>query len=383
MLDNQRTTLHLVPAISEEASGPSYSVTRLCESLIAEGDAITLATLDWGPMATPPAYLRQFPLGMGPRRLGRSPFMHRWLDDMAISGGIKLIHNHSLWMMPNVYSGWIAKKYGLPLVVSPRGTLSRWALASGSPIKRVFWPWLQGPALEPTRCFHATSVAECEDIRRMGFNQPVAIIPNGIDIPLSSPKQTGPWKTLLFLGRIHPVKGLDWLLPAWAAVQDRFPDWRLQIVGPDEYGYLRQMQALAAGLKLQRIEFTGALFGEAKRKVYRDADLFVLPTHSENFGMAVAESLACGTPAMVTQGAPWQGLESHGAGWWIGLGVDALTACLELALARSAEELEAMGRAGRAWMEAEFSWKQIGRQMAQTYRWVVEGDRQPAWVHMN
>ena len=384
MLDNQRTTLHLVPAISEEASGPSYSVTRLCESLIAEGDAITLATLDWGPMATPPAYLRQFPLGMGPRRLGRSPSMHRWLDDMAISGGIKLIHNHSLWMMPNVYSGWISKKYGLPLVVSPRGTLSRWALASGSPIKRVFWPWLQGPALEPTRCFHATSAAECEDIRRMGFNQPVAIIPNGIDIPLSSPKQTGPWKTLLFLGRIHPVKGLDWLLPAWAAVQDRFPDWRLQIVGPDEYGYLRQMQALAAGLKLQRIEFTGALFGEAKRKVYRDADLFVLPTHSENFGMAVAESLACGTPAMVTQGAPWQGLESHGAGWWIGLGVDALVAGLELALARSAEELDAMGQAGTAWMQAEFSWKQIGKRMAQTYRWVLEnGNQPPAWLRLN
>lgn len=375
--------IHIVPAIAEEASGPSYVVVRLCESLLAGGEAVTLGVLDWAAMAAPPAFLRRFPLGWGPRRLGRSPAMSRWLAGEAACGEVKLIHNHSLWMMPNVYAGKVAKDFSVPLVVSPHGTMSRWAMASGSPVKRLFWPLAQAPALAATRCFHATAEAEYADIRRMGFTQPVAVIPSGIDIPVLGPKPSGPERTLLFLGRIHPVKGLDWLLPAWAAVQDRFPDWRLQVAGPDNGGYLRQMQALAARLKLRRVAFTGPVYGAAKWLVYRDADLFVLPTHSENFGIAVAEALACGTPALVTQGAPWQGLKAHGAGWWVGLGVDALVAGLESALALSPKELESMGQAGRRWMQAEYAWPQIGRQMAKTYRWLLEGGQPPAWLRVD
>ena len=376
--------VHIVPSISVEASGPSYVVKRLCESLILEGEAVTLGALVWEPMDSPPAFLRQFPLGWGPRRLGRSPALYRWLAGVAARGEAGLIHNHSLWMMPNVYPGWVAKQSGLPLVVSPHGALSPWAMASGfRRVKQVFWPLVQGPALGDTRCFHATAESEYQDIRRMGFTQPVALIPTGIDIPVLSPKQTGSQRTLLFLGRIHPVKGLDWLLPAWAAVQDRFPDWRLKIVGPDDGGYLKQMQTLASNLRLRRVEFTGPVFGEAKWRLYRDAELFVLPTHSENFGVSAAESLASGTPAIVTRGAPWQGLDSHGAGWWIDLGLDALVACLESALARPSGELEIMGQAGRAWMEAEYSWRQVGKRMAQTYQWVLQGGEPPAWLRTN
>jgi glycosyltransferase involved in cell wall biosynthesis len=375
--------LHIIPSISDEAGGPSYSVLRLCESLIAQGDAVALATLDWSPMNSPPLFLRRFPLGLGPRRLGSSPAMLAWLAKSARAGEADLMHNHSLWMMPNVYPGWIAKKSGLPLVVSPRGTLSNWAFGSGSLVKRWFWPWLQHPALQPATCFHATSQAEYRDIRRMGFRQAVAIIPNGIDIPEWTPKATGPTRTLLFLGRIHPVKGLDGLLRAWAIVQSRFPHWQLRVVGPDNRGYLHTMRQLAATLKLERVVFQGALFGADKWRAYRDADLFVLPTHSENFGMSVAEALAAGTPAIVTHGAPWQGLEPHGAGWWIGSGVDPLVACLESALSCSPGEMEAMGRQGRAWMDAQFSWQRIGQQMAQTYRWLIQGGSLPDWVRLD
>ncbi|MDP1614646.1 MAG: glycosyltransferase, partial [Methylococcales bacterium] len=233
--------IHIVPAISDEASGPSYSVVRLCESLVEEGNTITLAALDWTQMATPPAFLNRFPLGKGPRKLGRSPAMYSWLSGQAESHSVSLIHNHSLWMMPNVYSGQVAKRNSIPLVVSPRGTLSEWAMQSGSIVKKVFWPTLQRPALAATSCFHATAESEYEDIRRMGFRQPVAVIPNGIDIPDLLPKVNSETRTLLFLGRIHPIKGLDMLLTAWQAVQSRFPDWRLQIVGPDNNGYLKTM----------------------------------------------------------------------------------------------------------------------------------------------
>lgn len=370
----------VVPAITEEASGPSYSVVRLCESLIACGHEITLAALDWTSMTSPPSFLETFPLGMGPRRLGRSPAMLRWLRDQAKSRSIDLLHNHNLWMMPNVYPGRVARGAGIPLVVSPRGTLSTWAFGSGSWIKQLFWPTVQRPALAATSCFHATAESESEDIRRLGFRQPVAVIPNGIDIPEMTPKSSIDTRTLLFLGRIHPKKGLATLLAAWAAVQQRFPAWRLRIVGPDNRGHLALMRRLADELRLQRVEFADALYGQHKWQAYCQADLFVLPTHSENFGMAIAESLAAGTPAIVTKGAPWGGLVQRGAGWWIDIGVDPLVACLEDALAHSSYSLSEMGLRGRAWMQQDFSWSLMGKKMAATYAWILNGGEAPEWV---
>ena len=372
--------IHIVPAISEEASGPSYSVVRLCESLITQGQRVTLAALDWASLPSPPPFLKTFPLGWGPRRLGCSPAMMQWLSETVRLGSVDVLHNHSLWMMPNVYPGWVARQKGVPLMVSPRGTLSEWAMQNGSLIKRVFWPLVQKPALDATTCFHATAESEYEEIRRMGFRQPVCVIPNGIDLPMLPAKTFGEFRTLLFLGRIHPKKGLDMLLPAWQAVQARFPEWHLRVVGPDNGGHLLVMQRLADELRLERIEFSGALRGWQKWQAYQEAELFVLPTYSENFGMAVAEALATGTPAIVTRGAPWSGLEQHKAGWWIDIGIDPLVACLEDALSSPSDELSDMGQSGRGWMEEEFSWVQVGHKMAETYRWVLNGRNKPKWV---
>jgi glycosyltransferase involved in cell wall biosynthesis len=372
--------IHVVPSVSNEASGPSYSVVRLCQSLIAHGEDITLATLDLPALASPPPFLKTFPLGIGPRRLGRSPAMKRWLACRARSHSVDLLHNHSLWMMPNVYPGLMAKRHGIRLVVSPRGTLSDWAMRSGSPLKQAFWPLLQKPALAATSCFHATSLPEYEDIRRIGFRHPVTVIPNGVDVPDFPPKSFRSLHTLLFLGRIHPIKGLDSLLAAWQRVQDKFPVWSLRIVGPDNVGYLAEMRRLAGELRLERIEFSGALHGPQKWLAYREADLFVLPTYSENFGMSIAESLAAGTPAIVSKGAPWAGLEAQRAGWWVDIGVEPLVACLGEALGRSRESLAEMGKRGRGWMEADFSWTQVGRRMEETYHWLLNGGDRPDCV---
>lgn len=341
---------------------------------------MTLATLDWAPMPSPPPFLKTFPLGLGPRRLGRSPAMSRWLFTQAESRTVDILHNHGLWMMPNVYPGRVARRRGIPYVVSPHGTLGEWPFRSGSEVKRLFWPLVQRPALAAVTCFHATARAECDDIRRMGFRQPVVVIPNGIDVPDYVSKPVRPTRTLLFLGRNHPIKGLEYLLRAWRVVQCRFTDWRLRIVGPNERGYGDEMRRLGANLGLERVEFVGGKYGEEKLREYREADLFVLPTRHENFGLAVAEALAAGTPSIVTRGAPWSGLESHNAGWWIDIGVDSLVACLENALDQSAETLAVMGRNGREWMAEEFPWERVGRQMAKAYRWMINGGDRPEWV---
>jgi glycosyltransferase involved in cell wall biosynthesis len=385
--------IHVIPSIHEKASGPTYSVTRLCESLRGNGDDVTLAALDWTPLDYSLApYTRLFPKGIGPRRLGRSPALRRWLDRQCGDGRTHLLHNHGMWQMNAVYPAWAAAQFNVPLVWSPRGTLSEWALQHKAGRKRLFWRVVQRNALERTTCFHATADSEHEDIRRLGFKQPIAVIPNGIDVPssaLDAAKSCSASRTVLFLSRLHPGKGLENLLQAWSALELRFPDWRLRIVGDDggyhgTYGFRDRLVSLAHSLRLSAVTFSGPLFGVLKENAFREAALFVLPTYSENFGVAVAEALSHGTPVITTKGAPWAGLQEHNAGWWIDIGVEPLRACLQEAMHLSSAELSAKGARGRAWMERDFSWSTIGERMAETYRWVC-GDRleRPPWVRLD
>jgi len=367
--------IHVTAAISEEASGPTYSVTRLCESLEERGHDVTLAALDWAPLAHPPDFLRAFPLAAGPRRLGRSPEMSRWLRRACAEGAVDVIHNHGMWQMNSVYPAWAAAARGVPLVWSPRGCFAPWAMRHGSWFKKPFWALLQHPALRRTTCFHATAESEYRDIRRLGFRQPVCIVPNGIDLPPHEKREQADRRTLLFLGRLHVVKGLENLLRAWAMVEEEFPEWQLRIVGDDagyhgSDGYRAALESLATALRLQRIEFVGARYGADKFREYRHADLYVLPSFTENFAVTVAEALAAETPAIVSQGAPWPGLPEKGAGWWIAIGAEPLAACLREALARPRDELAAMGRRGRAWMESEFSWSRVAATMSEIYDWL-------------
>jgi glycosyltransferase involved in cell wall biosynthesis len=190
-------------------------------------------------------------------------------------------------------------------------------------------------------------------------------------------------RTLLYFGRLTPKKGIDILLQAWGAVHKLFPNWRLLIAGTDDRGYKDRMENLAKKLNLQRVQFAGPAYGDDKFKVYRNAELFVLPTHNENFGMTVAEALAHELPVIVTKGAPWSGIESHGCGWWIDIGVEPLVKTLKQALSETSKQLFIRGERGRRWMEEEFSWEAVGRKMYLTYKWLLEGGEPPSWVRLN
>ncbi|SUS07994.1 Glycosyl transferase, group 1 (fragment) [uncultured Defluviicoccus sp.] len=246
--------------------------------------------------------------------------------------------------------------------------------------KRIAW-WLLGQRLTLTRadCFHATAESEYEDIRRLGFRQPVAIIPNGIDIPALpySGSRRSDRRTLLFVSRVNPKKGVDTLLTAWGALAARYPEWDLAIVGPsDPPGYLDEMKALATRLGLVRVSFVDPLYGSAKSEAYWNADVFVLPTHSENFGLVIGEALAHGCPAITTREAPWAGLEAERCGWWIEDSLGALTAALDHAMSLDRDALAEMGARGRVWMERDFGWDGIAQQMASVYSWLLgRGDR--------
>jgi glycosyltransferase involved in cell wall biosynthesis len=371
--------IQIVPHISNEASGPSYSVVRLPQSIaLLDNDVLLMSVSDVHLPDNGHFSHLVFPKAAFPPKLCRSPQLYNELGRKSMNADI--VHSHSLWELPTVYPGWVTKGNSSNLVISPRGTLSIWALSRSALRKRVFWKIIQEPSMRHASCFHATAECEYDDIRRAGFRQPICIIPNGVDVPELVSKPSSKIRTLLFLGRLHPIKGVNILLHAWHAVMGRFPGWQLRIVGPDNDGYLAEMRSLAAELNLMRVEFAGALFGEDKLHAYRTADLFVLPTHSENFGMTVAEALAAGTPAIVSKGAPWSGLVATGAGWWIDIGKDSLVACLEEALLSSTSDLTKMGLRGRNWMKRDYSWDHVGQRMADTYKWILHGGNKPEWV---
>jgi glycosyltransferase involved in cell wall biosynthesis len=184
----------------------------------------------------------------------------------------------------------------------------------------------------------------------------------------------------LFLSRIHPKKGIDVLLRAWAGLEVERPDWDLVIAGPDELGHTADMQALARTLGLKRIEWRPAVHGAAKSALYRSADCFVLPTNSENFGLVVAEALAHEVPVITTRNAPWEGLRMHDCGWWIDLDAAVLFRTLEDATARPRPELQEMGARGRTWMTRDFGWDGVGQKMHALYEWVTGRAARPEFV---
>lgn len=375
--------VNIVPSLSQSADGVGTFVRDATSSLISSGANVRVIALDWLPIIDVPDYLQTFPLGLGLRSLGRSPQMRNWLRAEVKLGSVDIIHNHGLWMMPNVYAGNACLNSNCQLMFSPHGAMSPRALGINAFKKAVFWKLLQGSAVKAAACFHATAESEYSDIRKLGFKQPICIIPCGVNMMPLEEKQNRKRRQLLYLARIHPIKGVDNLLQAWQAVENKFPDWDLVIAGPDNGGYLAEMQALAEKLQLRRIVFRGPLFGEEKFQAYREASLYVLPTHSENFGITVAEALAAGTPTIVTRGAPWAGLVEHRAGWWIEVGVDPLVTCLEQALSASPQQLNEMGEAGHKWMERDFSWARISAQFMATYRWMLDGGDAPSWVRLD
>lgn len=372
--------LHVVGNIGNAASGPSYSVVELARALGRRGNPAVLMSIDDTTITASPGMThRGFARGRWPVAVGGSTALSKTLG--AAARATDLLHVHGLWAFANVYPRAASRRAGRPLVVSPRGTLSQWALDHHRWRKRVFWMLFQRGTCRDAAMFHATCEAECEDIRRAGFTQPVAVIANGIHLPdAPPPKMERPERTLLFLGRLHPVKGTDRLIEAWAQVYREFPAWKLRLVGPDELGTRAALQASAKALGAERVEFGAPAFGGDKDRAYREADLYVLPTRSENFGITVAEALANGTPAIVTKGAPWAGLASEGAGWWIDHGVEPLVAALRAALTMTPAQLGAMGARGREWMARDFAWDGIALQMEQAYAWMLGGGEQPACI---
>lgn len=337
--------------------GPAYSVSRLAVALAQAGVDVGLWAPDQSAATTP-----FLPAASAVQRLTGTEAVA--LDQF---GKTDVLHDNGIWMAHNHKLAQLAARRGLPRMVSTRGMLEPWAVNHKRMKKRIAWMLYQQRDLTRARGLHATAETEADNLERLRLGIPLHVIPNGVDLPQTvTGHATNELRTALFLGRIYPVKGLPMLIEAWERV--RPTGWVLKIAGPEESGHRTLLEKQVSATNLGgNISFLGELDGQAKGAALFSADLLVLPTHSESFGMAVAEALAHGLPVLTTTGAPWPMLEQCDCGWRVAPTVDGIAEGLRQATSSDAGTLRAMGDRGRKLVAMEYAWEKVANQFVSLY----------------
>jgi glycosyltransferase involved in cell wall biosynthesis len=302
--------------------------------------------------------------------------MTRWL--WANASAYDVVHVHALFSYATIPGCRAAAHVPVPYVLRPLGTLSGWSLERRRWKKRPYYALLERSHLTMASAIHVTSDAEADDVARLGFGDRVRVIPLGVDVAQRPPRKTpsGSALRLLFLSRLHEKKNLPLLLRAIAHIGEADRRIELTIAGSGEPGYREQLVELAAQLGLgDRVTFVGHLEGRAKQLAFAEADCFVLPSAHENFGLAVAEALAAGLPAIVSPGVA---LSSDVGAAGAGLVTDATESSLASAIAWTAEHPAALVEMGdRAWQLAHrsLSWETTCSRLASLYGELTNGRR--------
>ena len=311
----------------------------------------------------------------------------------CITGGIKLlsqgkrewctllnelkpdvVHENCCWMPGSAFTQMLAQALGYKVVLTPHGMLEPWIL------KRHYWtkkvPALllyQKMAVKQADMLHATAESEKKNLLKLGYNDRITVIANGVDVGNIEMKTT--WKRnkeILFVSRVHVKKGLNFLIEAVAQLKRVMKDYTVRIAGEGDMAYINELRDFALRLGVNDIiSFEGGVYGNRKWELFRQADLFILPTHSENFGIVVAEALASGTPVITTMGTPWSELESRQCGWWTEVGTEATVQALRNFLSLTENELEMMGRNGRKLVEEKYSARKVAEEFVEMYKSIL------------
>lgn len=383
--------LHLIPSISPLRGGPSQAVLALAAAQRARGlDAVVLTTNDHGDRV-----LGDLPIGRWCERQGVPVLAFaRWsppiraLREFAVASGLlgglrrelaatDLLHVHALFSFPSTAGMALARQQQVPYLLRSIGQLNRWSLRQSPGRKRLLLKLVERRNLNGARALHFTSDAEREEAADLGLRPPAIVLPLGVELPeLDPPVPASADREVrwLFLSRIHPKKQLPVLFEALADLQRRQPAarWLLDVAGDGDASYVEQLQQLAQRLGLaERIHWCGFATGDAKAALLARADWFVLPSASENFGIAAAEALAAGTPVILSPGvalAPDVG--QAGAGLVCEPEPAALAQALERALQPPSA---AMVQAARALAAERYSWPAIAAALEQHYEAILSG----------
>ena len=391
--------LHVISSLSRDGGGPSRSAQGLVAGLNRAGVEAWLMTL----LPSDEPWVE-----------GVEHFVNgEMFENVAVRIKPDIVHLHGLWN-PNLHRCVeICRRWRIPYIIAPRGMLEPWSLKQKWLKKRIARFLYQDKDLKCAAALHATAESEADQFRKLGFKNPVVISPNGVNLPSEGViscsslvvSDKGEENRVLFVSRMHPKKGVLELVEAWGRVRVEvesrsrtvdgldFSGWKVELVytvnGEFEREYEAKVKARVKELGLENaFIFTGALDDEAKWGAYRRADLFVLPTYSENFGIVVAEALWAGVPVITTKGTPWSDLEGDTnlmtndsrlttkCGWWIDLPTEgsnptawqALDDALVCAMSLRDKERGEMGERGRKLVEEKYTWDAVVKNMVKGYK---------------
>ena len=335
----------------------------------------------WAPLAVAACEPR------GPRVLGWAPGYAAALTQ----NHPQLIHQHGIWTLGSLEVRRFAESRRIPFVVSVHGMLNPWALGRSKWRKRAAWVAYQADNLRQASCIFANSRAEARCVRDCNISTPIAVIPNGVD-PREAPHLAPAWRPalggerriLLFLGRIHPIKGVFELLRAWARFTRGYPDrarnWSLVVTGWDDGGHEASLRQLAKelGLSEPSLHFTGPLFGEERDAALAHASGFVLASHSEGMPMAALEALSAGTPLLLTDACNLAQVTASGAGIRLDASIDGICeGILRLAALTEEQHREMSAQAAHLARET-FAWPHIAEDTCRVYAWLLGNGPRPA-----
>lgn len=358
--------LHIISSLDEKAGGPSRSVPQTCMALAKLGLQIEIISQ---PSANP-VFIPEIP--------NLKVTFYSYLELLKFArvlshNEVDLVHLQHIWTPYISIMAMAARKNGIPFIITPRGMLEPWIIARNQWKKELAMMLYQKKDLNRAVVLHATAKMEEENIRRLGFTNNIAVIPNGIDLSnLPPPITEYGSKKMIFLSRIHQKKGIELLLEAWSEILP--VEWTLEIAGDGDQQYIESIIKKIGKLDSKSVKFVGSKYGEEKWNFLKSADIFVLPSFSENFGIVVAEALAVGLPVITTKQTPWDELESRRCGWWIDLSLDNLVASLREAMHSKPDVLNEMGQRGSRLIREKYSIKAVALQVEKMYRNLIRTD---------
>ena len=384
----------LYGSLDPKYGGPTYSVPIQCIGTQREGAEMSLVVYE----ASKPFEDRLIAEGVEMIHLPdpKNKYQHSWASNLkkylySSKDMPDILHFHGVWMPDNLYVSQFGRKHHIPYVINPRGDTEIARINYGrikSIKKELAWRLYSKGIVDNAACIIATSEQERDSIRILGSKVPVAIIPNGIELD-AFPKEVihnhGEKKVLLFLSRVNPIKGIEYLIEAWSKLSEQLrSEWELHIAGnsdPKDYIHTLEQKVESMNLK-DSIFFVGPINGEAKMRKYQDVNLFVLPTLNENFGNVVAEAMMCECPVITTTNAPWRCLTDYKCGWWIDLSVENLVKSMKEAMSLTDDERHILGKMSRQCITDLFAAPSVAKKTMAVYSWVLGEGPKPDFVEV-